>query len=115
MNRSFTKIISKVLLVSYIWLLCLPVFHFHPVSLNSSGLIVDSTNKATTVIDPFQNANSECSVTQLGSTPYLNDFISQQNEKILSSTGLIQYLCESTKSLQLIFDSNGLRAPPAIS
>lgn len=115
MNRSFINIISKILLVSYLGLLGLPIFHFHPVCINSSRQIVDFKNKASTVLDPFQNANSECSVTLLASTPYLNDFISQESKIILKSTATIKYLNESTNSLQLIFDSNGLRAPPAFS
>ncbi len=115
MKSGFKKILSILLLATYFVLLAIPVLHFHPVNLNSRQELLDSNSQTATAADPFQNSNSECSVTQLASITYLNDFFSPHSERVFTSEITLKFLYDSTKSLQIIFDSNGLRAPPAIS
>ncbi|MDP3582843.1 MAG: hypothetical protein Q8S39_12990, partial [Ignavibacteria bacterium] len=76
---------------------------------------IQATQNSTDYFDPFQNANSECSITQLASTSYINDIVLPPSSNLSGYHFDYKPVAESNKPLQVIFDSNGLRAPPANS
>ena len=111
MKRNSIKIYSGILLAAYLAMLALPVWHFHPIYLDINSRLVASQNFPS-YFDPFQNANSECSITQLASTSYINDIeLAQIYDLLIHSFNYVS-ASESSRSLQVILDSNGLRAPP---
>lgn len=114
MKRNTVNIFSKILLVAYLGLLVLPVFHIHPIFFDTDPRLLTEQN-STNYFDPFQNANSECSVTQFARISYINDIVLAKNNDLSSYHFDYIPVAESNKPLQVIFDSNGLRAPPTHS
>lgn len=114
MKRNPIKIYSGIVLAAYLALLALPLWHFHPIHFDTNSRFAAPQNSSSN-FDPFQNANSECSITQLAGTSYINDIVLPLSNNLSSYRFDYNPVAESNKPLQVIFDSNGLRAPPAYS
>ena len=111
MKRNSIKIYSGIVLAAYLAMLALPVWHFHPIYFDANSRFAASQNSSS-YFDPFQSANSECSITQLAATSYINDIVFTHNNNLSSYNLDYNSTVESNKQLQLYFVSNGLRAPP---
>lgn len=114
MKKIISNIISVLLLSAYLGFLILPVFHHHPISLGNSSEISSPQNSAQHY-DPFQNSISECSFVQIAVTTYIHEMEASPNFGLLENSFVYQNPCTTCKSLQLLLDSKGLRAPPALS
>ena len=115
-NKKLYKITSALLLFTYLNLIAITVFHFHVINLNSRTASIDSSSTETNrIIDPFSDGDSNCSVTQFSSSSYINEIIISNQKPIICNIYNYPLNRISNKPLQVIPETNSLRAPPLAS
>ena len=115
-NKRLYRIASALLLFAYINLITLTVFHFHVINLNNLTASIDSSSTETNRInDPFSDGDSNCSVTQFSSSSYINEIIISNQKPIICNIYNYPLIKISNEPLQIISETNSLRAPPLAS
>jgi hypothetical protein len=114
-NKKLYKITSVLLLFAYLNLITLTIFHFHSVNFDGRTARIDSSRAEAKMVDPFSDGDSNCSVTQFSSSSYINEINLSNQKTFICNVFIYPLLKISSKPLQIITETNSLRAPPLAS
>ncbi|PKL83204.1 MAG: hypothetical protein CVV24_06205 [Ignavibacteriae bacterium HGW-Ignavibacteriae-3] len=110
-SRSY-KTASCVVLFAYINLMTLSIFHFHAIDSSFDSSAFNAAGIPANIHDPFSDGNSGCRVTLFNTISFIGEKEFCSNNSARYSSADYSGLILSGNPLQIINDSNSLRAPP---